>query len=519
MMKRKIITALLIFGVVSILFLLLRPFLLAGFPETDDGTWMIVRLTAFYQAFRDGQFPVRFLGRLNNHFGYPVAEFLYPGFLYIGSVFHVLGFSFVSSVKLIMAGSVIVAAGAIFFWLRSFFPFSASLLGTMMFLLQPYISYDLFVRGSVGELLAIAAASVTIMAIERGMTVMIPLSFALLLVSHNTLALFFTVFILFYVFLRRRIRLIPLLFIGAVMTVFFWLPALMEQSMVTFDTVTISDPSVYAGITMTLLLTSIPFLLLAIFAYVKGTYIRSFSKVLLVMLGVLVFLTTPMAKPFWNTSIFLKFVQFPFRLFAFFPFLAAFFTALAFVSGRKVFRTSFVLLALVTAFVFFFLRMGAVHVKDIPESLYTTNEATTTVRDEYMPRWVKEKPSERTNERLEIESGDADIEIVSLSTRQVLANITAESTSVVRFNTIYYPGWVAVVDGEKTPISYSNQRGLIEITVLKGKHEVTFLFQETPLRLFSDFVSTLGIIMYGVFLFRMRHSFFRTEKGKRTGNI
>src|SRR2546421_9202065 len=35
-------------------------------------------------SLRHGQFPVRFLPRLNHGYGYPVADFLYPLFMYIG---------------------------------------------------------------------------------------------------------------------------------------------------------------------------------------------------------------------------------------------------------------------------------------------------------------------------------------------------------------------------------------------------------------------------------------------------
>ena len=97
----KFLTKLLILLALGlILFPLVRP----GFFVSDDGDWMIIRLSAFFASFREGQFPVRFLGRLNDSYGYPVANFLYPGFLYIGSFLHAMGLSFIDSVKAIFAG-------------------------------------------------------------------------------------------------------------------------------------------------------------------------------------------------------------------------------------------------------------------------------------------------------------------------------------------------------------------------------------------------------------------------------
>src|SRR3990172_6732441 len=124
---------------------------------------MIIRLTAFFQSLSEGQFPVRFLGRLNNSYGYPVANFLYPGFLYLGSILHVLGFSFVTSVKLILAGSIIGACTALFFLLRHYkYSTLAAVGGVAAFLFSPYVAYDLYRRGSVGEILGFFAGAVAL---------------------------------------------------------------------------------------------------------------------------------------------------------------------------------------------------------------------------------------------------------------------------------------------------------------------------------------------------------------------
>src|SRR3989338_6633625 len=96
---------------IVILLLLMIPsiwfLLLPGFFESDDGEWMVISFSAFYQAFVDGQFPVRFLGRLNYGFGYPVANFLYPGFMYLAIPIKAVGFSFVDSIKIILIASMI----------------------------------------------------------------------------------------------------------------------------------------------------------------------------------------------------------------------------------------------------------------------------------------------------------------------------------------------------------------------------------------------------------------------------
>src|SRR3989344_7392846 len=106
-----------IIAIVLMSAVVLWPIMRPGFFISDDGEWMIIRLSAFYQSLAQGQFPVRFLTRLNHSYGYPVANFLYPGFLYIGSLLHWVGISLVGSIKLILAGSIVGASVGLYAWL------------------------------------------------------------------------------------------------------------------------------------------------------------------------------------------------------------------------------------------------------------------------------------------------------------------------------------------------------------------------------------------------------------------
>src|SRR3989344_4063575 len=165
---------------IVILLLLMIPsiwfLLLPGFFESDDGEWMVIRFSAFYQALADGQFPVRFLGRLNNGYGYPVADFLYPGFMYLGIPIHILGLNFTDTIK------------------------------ALFVVYAPYHIFDLYKRGSIGELLAITILPFILWQAERKSPACRQAGFfwttagiSFLILSHNTLAvLFLGVLILYF---------------------------------------------------------------------------------------------------------------------------------------------------------------------------------------------------------------------------------------------------------------------------------------------------------------------------------
>src|SRR3989344_7405737 len=182
--SKLIFLILLIFSIPSVIGLLH-----SGFPLTDDGNWMVIRLSSFYENLRDGQFPVRYLSRLNHGYGYPVSDFLYPGFLYIGSLIHILGFSFVNSVKIIFGLSLVFSAVFSFLWLRKLFDQFSSLVGALFYLYFPYHLYDVYKRGSIGEVLSLAVLPFVLWSIENKNIFLTSSGISLLIISHNTLAL------------------------------------------------------------------------------------------------------------------------------------------------------------------------------------------------------------------------------------------------------------------------------------------------------------------------------------------
>src|SRR4030042_3821200 len=113
------------------------PFLKKGFFQSHDGEWMVIRFTAFHQTLASGQFPVRFVARLNNNYGYPVMNFLYPLPFYFAEVPKVLGFGFVDSIKIIFVISTIASVGAMYWALSQLFNKQASLAGAIVYLFIP----------------------------------------------------------------------------------------------------------------------------------------------------------------------------------------------------------------------------------------------------------------------------------------------------------------------------------------------------------------------------------------------
>ncbi len=485
-----------------------------GFFQSDDGEWMIIRFSAFHQAFRDGQFPVRFLGRLNNGYGYPVADFLYPGFMYLSEPIKLLGFGFVNTIKIILGLSMIGSAVFTYFWLLKFFNKKSSFIGSLFYLYTPYHLFDIYKRGSVGEILALAVLPFILWQIERKSLVFSSLGIALLILAHNTLAFLFIPILFLYLILKNKKYLIhnTLYFIlGLGLSAFFWVPAVSDLQYTVFSKTSVSNFNQYfapielIGISTIAVLAFISFYIFEIVKK-KNWSKQSLNKlfILMALLSLLsIFFSSKLSLPVWN-FIPSSFIQFPFRLLSYLP------LSLAFLSAFIVFRqkdrrqviVSLLLIVVLGFSVFQYLK--PLEFFDKGEGFYATNEGTTTVQDEYMPKWVKQKPTEHFKEKVQVVSGTGEINNVIYNSKKASFNINSLTDSKVRINTIYFPGWKAFIDGKQSNIEYQNDQGIMEIQVPKGDHSVNLSFSETPIRVFADIISILSITALFVFSFLRR---------------
>lgn len=464
---------------------------------------MIIRFSAFHQALRAGEFPVRFLSRLNYEYGYPVANFLYPGFMYLAEVPKLLGFGFVNSIKIIfglsMAGSLVFA----YLWLRKFFGKLESFVGALFYLYVPYHLYDIYKRGSVGEVLALAIVPFIFWQIERKSLFWTSIGIALLILSHNTLAVLFLPVIIVYFIFRKLSTIYYLLFtvtLGLGVSSFFWLPAIADLQYTVFSQTAVSEWSNYF---VNSSLIGIPiifvfFLTIILFLTNKIALAKHRLTVLFFIIGILsLFFSVELSKPLWN-FLPVSFIQFPFRFLSLTISCGAF---LAAVSLSLLAKNLKIIMAVILLLLLGFSARQFISPSlffDKRDTFYATNEATTTIKNEYMPKWVKALPSARPNAKVENLNGQEKINTTIISPKQISFDVYLPTPRTIQVNTVYFPGWMAVVNRKRANIDYNNQQGLIRLNLDKGQNNVKVAFEETPIRLAADLIS---IISFGALLF------------------
>jgi hypothetical protein len=473
-----------------------------GFFVSDDGGWMIIRFSAFHQAFRDGQFPVRFLSRLNHGYGYPVANFLYPGFMYLAEPIHLAGFGFIDSIKILIGLSLIGSAIFTYKWLLRLFPLFPALVGALVYLYTPYHLYDLYKRGSIGEVVGLTIVPFIFWQIEKNNFLFSTLGIALLILSHNTLAVLFMPIIFFYwltrVVLAKNvindgIKLVYTMFLALGVSAFFWIPAIFELSLTRFISTQVADWQQYfadpalIGFGSMIVVATTVFTLLR-YKKLKENNTTSYSLLFIGVGLVSVFMSCNYSRFVWQ-QLPVSFIQFPYRFLSLLipssAFLAAFFLSQLKSYGKIIF--TIVLLVALFINVQPYLRIQGYLPQD--ESYYATNEDTTTVKNEYMPVWVKDAPIEHFKNKIT----GVTVEDSLFSNSQI--SFIAKTTGVARFSIIYYPGWKAFVNAKDVEITYKNAQGLIEIPIYIAPSKVELKFTETPLRMFADWLSFLSLLL------------------------
>jgi len=475
----------------------LWPLLQRGLYISDDGEWMVIRLSAFYQSLASGQFPVRFLGRLNHSYGYPVSNFLYPGFLYIGSLLHIAGFSFIDAVKLILALSVIGASFLTYFALRkSISPFD-SCIGAVSLLFSPYLLYDLYVRGSVGEVLSLVPASGLLYALSVGSLWIVSPLIGFLILSHNTMALLFgAVYIVLFIVRYGCIRMFLHAALGFGMAAFFWMPALFERQFVRFDAVRIAEHSRYFITPETGMLLGVPTLLSIAVIIGRKVKLPFIVLVMCVLTCLSIYMALPASSFLWPGTL-SQYIQFPYRFIMISVVLGPWAVAYA-IKGLKRNRRIVLISIFFVLWLYSILSIqNTIRFVDREIGYYTTNEGTTTVADEFMPRWAAEVPRERTQEALEVIDGNVNIASRRFPKESITTTFEAKSRGTIQINKVYYPGWRVAIDDIPVEIDYRNNSfGFMQIQVCEGKHQIKAAFKETPFRFATDVISLISCIVY-----------------------
>lgn len=489
------------------------------FIPTHDGEYHIIRFWQFFKMLSQGYFFPRWAPDLNSGYGLPLFLFHYPFPNYIGSLFHVLGATFVDSVKLTLALGYLTAMAWCFLWLRKVFGKVPALIGTIICSMVPYWFVDIYVRGSVGEVWALSFVLLTLFSLEHGLAVITAIGIAGIILSHNITALIFVPIIILYAWYRKKGALLSFI-AGIGLSTYFWLPALVESRfMVGLNSVSYADhfvdlfqlifPSWGTGFSgvgissseMLYQIGIVPLLIFCIsfFMVVRKKALRSIIFPVLCVTIIAIFAMTEYSVSIWRYVPLLGNIQYPWRLLMV-PMIATGYLAAMLTSLLP--RWVMVGLAIL-AFTLSFSYMKPVTYERRDDAHYLSRreftDGTSSLGNSFSTIWTGWK-KDRFVDRFE-KPDDLTIRVTRNTPLSYEISANARIDATLSFNILYFPGWKAYIDGKKITISYQAD-GIIHVNMPSGEHTLSVRFEETPLRLLANGISLVSLFSIFAFLLR-----------------
>ena len=516
-------------------------FLTSQLPHTHDGLVHLARIGAYFKALQDGQFPVRWAGDLNYGYGMPIFNFMYQVPYIISSFFVFLGLGLVSAFKITLASSFLLSGVSMLGFSLSFFKdVKKAFLATLFYQFFPFRLIEILIRGSFGEVYTYAFFPLVLWGVVllfgkvNFINILITsLGTALLILSHNALSLvFFLIAIVFILFFGGKPKnyIAPFfsLFIGLLLSAFYWIPAIFERHF-TYGDLFMKElyishfppiqnffiPNFFNSTSLQTGGISIQFgffhtlvFVLALIALFSNKIKKVDSKLIIFSLTIFfvaLFVMQPMSKFIWEKIALLRQFQFSWRFLSVIGFSIT-------LMSVSIFHFSFFRKKIVYFVFLFLLIISTVYYwrpvlgwDKINEDDYWNFPLTTTYFGETDLIWSEGPAKNYPSQRVEVIDGKGSVGDIKKKSNLLIFKVSNQSPIKVVTHIQYFPGWRAFVDGKQTPIEfqYGIYRGHIVFQIPKGQHEVRLSFGESKIRLIADMLTVVSIIIlvsYGLFL-------------------
>lgn len=508
---------------------LLKP----GWYLSHDGIFHIYRTEEALSMLKLGHFPLRWAGNFDQGFGIPLFSFVYPLPYYLSATLSVI-LGTMWSLKLVTILAYLLG-GTGMYYLLSVYGRSFGIFGALIFLLTPYQFLNIFVRGTIGETLAIGLMPWVLYSyhnLKKNGTKLLwyhPIPLALVLLSHNFLGILFSAFLLGYMLTDKDSikRSLMSLFLSLSLSAFFILPMIIQKNLLysfeykdltfRFDQhfVTLkqllyskwdywySMPGDNDGMSFQLGIAQLTLAALSIITIVWKRWSLANLYLILAYVGT-VFLMHSKSFFIWDSLPLLQSVQFPWR----FLFMPLILTPLLSVFLLKQFKSkklrhSLMLLSIILSFINIRNYRNPQQFLDNTEytDLYRLyyNKTSTTFRTEILPKWSV--PHERyKNDELLVNSGNMTIDKLTHDPLKIIATINNKPDSSEGRLTIlrnYYPGWTVTMDKVKDIPIEPTPDGMIMLKPELGVHEYEIAIRSTWVERLSNTVSALALLALG----------------------
>lgn len=536
-----------------------------GMISGHDTEAAMFKAEEFFNAIKDGEFPVRWAKRLDYGLGQPTFTFTYVMPYFLMLLPQILGSGPIWAFKIIMSLSFPFSAFLAYLWLKKHFSFRPAFLAGLIYAYVPYHLANVYVRGAIGETVAACFLPLAFWGLDRVIekpnffnTAVAALTIAVVILSHPFYGLVFSVGWLGYLAVRfkKDKKTLMMAFMalvwGYVICAFYIVPAwtyknltfldrlesyfMEKQYFVTLDRLIYSpwgfaganeldrDPmSVQIGVVSLVLF--LGWIIVVVFsrkARKETNFPVSVFFALASLLSVIMMLK--ISLPVWKLVPILQNLQFPWRL-LFVTNLGTTYCA-GFVLNQlnpiKIAELKKSLLFLGIIFIIILVNQKYWNVgRYFPFVDQTVGPigypGTLTMLLEETPVWHQRIQEANPYNFVQNAAGRA-ISLTSLvwKTNYHKFDVVTNEAIVMNDKTHYWPGWKVWVDGVETPTLDPNNKisqGLITFAVDSGHHIVETRLMEPTLNIMADIISLVSMgVALGILLLPLVRLKYNTHR-------
>lgn len=544
---KRFLEPLLILIIVS--FTVLPLFHKGYFPVHDDE--QVGRLIEMDTALKDFQIPPRWTPNLGFGYGYPLFNFYPPFIYYVGEVFHLLGFSFINSIKIVYFLGFFLSAYFMYLFAKELFGRAGGIIAAVFYTYAPYKAVDAYVRGSLSEFFAFVFFPLIFYAFTKKNILLSSISLAGLILTHNLTALIFIPFLLVYLLFliisqktQERIstlkNYLASLFLSFGLSAYFTLPALFEKKFTLVDKILTEEladfrlhfvaafqlinspwdyggsiPGPFDGLSFEIGKLHLILIIIMLLASIKFLFSKIDKKLHVLLFvnffAISLFMTLTISKPVWEILRPVWYLQFPWRFLGPLSFFASLIIAgiILVIKNKKI---KIIVTASLTIFAMFFYKNIFVPQRyvDVNDSHYNSKEGlqwfVSRMSYEYVPSQVKTTKTllgttvlaitkkDLPDKKVTFINGSGEILNQNIKSQSYDLTLNITSPADIRLSTYYFPGWQAYLDGQPISIDAQNDLHLITINnIPPGPHTLSVTFTNTPIRNLGNFLSLISL--------------------------
>jgi hypothetical protein len=527
-------------GILLLAAVVILPVFVKGFPSGFDAVRHYRWTTQFIYAMRDGAIYPRWLPTANDSQGSPVPLYYPPLSFYVAAAFSTVSGNTLRAIELSCWLALALSGLTMYALSRSVLSAGLSFAAAALYMLAPYHLLDLYQGASPSEFWAFVWPPLLLYAINRihhGAKLsgvgFLAVVYALMILTHVPVAFLTTLALAVYSLslTRKPLTLIRIVLggaLGAGVAAIFLIPVLFETRYIWLffkfdyrdfflfenlrDAFTSTRFPVDSSLSSYLLDTDfvaaapvVLFLCGSVLFWINRREVRFFkrdSKWSAVVLAIWVitvfslFMTTRLSAPIWRITPGLSFLFYPWRWLVIGSLGAAFLPVFAVSRLKGDLKWRALKIGALVVAVIFNLAISVLMIWRAPHDPKGLEEGLLR-RDtrEYRPMWWDgQLRSELWRTPARVDSGDCDLVVLDDVGIKQSYSVTATTESVITLRPLFFPGWVAAVNG-KPVTSRPSEEGNIQLTIEPGTHDLTLAFEDTWPRSLGKAVSTISCLI------------------------